>query len=305
MDLILPYGSVVLAIIALFVLVVLVTLGLRAYLKSKSKEDLAEKYKDKKWASPLTAYNKYPDVNGFRFSGPLLKFGAVIALAATLFSFSATQFEKEVYIPEDALEYEEIEQAPPRTAEPPPPPPPPPPPVIEEVPEEELLEEDEPEFVDQDIEEEEVVEEVEEVEEEAPPPPPPPPPPPAPEEEEVFVIVEQNPRFPGCENEGSKAEKEACAKKKMLEYIYGNLKYPAIARENGIEGSVVIQFVVNKQGRIDDITLARGIGAGCDEAALKVVKGMNKLPKGWTPGKQRGKAVKVKYTLPIRFKLEG
>lgn len=300
MDLTLTYGNVAIAIIILFLVVIGVIFFLRYYLRKNSNADLTEKYKDKKWASPLTAYNKYPDVNAFRFSGPLLNFGGLIALLAILFSFSATQFEKEIFIPEDATVFEEIEQAPPRTAEPPPPPPPPPPPVIEEVPEEEILEEDEPIFEDTDIDVEDVVEEVVE---DAPPPPPPPPPPPKQEEEEIFVVVEDNPRFPGCEDKATKEEKEKCAQQQMLEYIYGNLKYPAIARENGVEGRVVLSFVVNKSGRIEDVEILRGIGAGTEEAAVKVVEGMNSL-KPWTPGRQQGKAVKVKYTLPITFQLQ-
>jgi len=114
------------------------------------------------------------------------------------------------------------------------------------------------------------------------------------------------PRFPGCENEaGDHAAKKACADKKMLQYIYKNLKYPAIARENGVEGMCVIQFVVGKNGAVNEAKIVRDIGAGCGDAALSVVNGMNNLPEKWTPGKQRGKSVKVLYTLPVRFKLEG
>ena len=305
MDLEMNFALVGWCLLGLAALVLLVIFGLKYYINSRANSDLTGKYRDKKWKSPLDAHGQYPDVDVFRFTSPLTKFGAAFALAATLFAFSATTYDKVVNIPDGALELEEeMEIEPPRTAEPPPPPPPPPPPVIEEVPEEEIEEEDEPEFVDQDVEEETIMEELPEVEEA--PPPPPPPPPPAPEEEEVFMIVEQNPRFPGCEDmSGSKEEKEACATKKMLEYIYGNLKYPAIARENGIEGQVVIQFVVDKDGTIDDIKLVRDLEGGCGEAALKVVNGMNSLPQKWTPGKQRGRAVKVKYTLPVKFKLEG
>ena len=114
------------------------------------------------------------------------------------------------------------------------------------------------------------------------------------------------PRFPGCEGmSGSDKEKEECAKEKMLQYIYKNLKYPAIARENGVEGMCVIQFVVGKDGSVQEANIVRDIGAGCGESALKVVNNMNNLPEKWTPGKQRGRSVKVFYTLPVRFKLEG
>ncbi|MBT8189802.1 MAG: energy transducer TonB, partial [Bacteroidia bacterium] len=126
-----------------------------------------------------------------------------------------------------------------------------------------------------------------------------------PEEPEIFKVVEQMPRFPGCENvSGSDKDKENCAKEKMLQYIYKNLKYPAIARENGVEGMTVLQFVVSEDGSVKDINVVRDIGAGCGDAAKKVVEGMNRLPQKWTPGKQRGRPVKVLYTLPVKFKLE-
>ena len=114
------------------------------------------------------------------------------------------------------------------------------------------------------------------------------------------------PRFPGCENAGgSAAEKKACADKKLLQYLYKNLKYPAIARENGVEGRVYIQFVVERDGSVTDTKIVRDIGAGCGQAALKVVNNMNGLPNKWTPGRQRGTSVRVLYTLPVTFKLEG
>ncbi|MDQ3143052.1 MAG: energy transducer TonB [Bacteroidota bacterium] len=110
----------------------------------------------------------------------------------------------------------------------------------------------------------------------------------APKEEVPFTYVEQMPEFPN----GQAA---------LLKYIQSNLKYPAIARENGIEGTVVVQFVVTKDGDIQKVTVARGIGGGCDEEALRVVRSMP----NWRPGKHNGRAVPVSFTLPIRFKLEG
>ncbi len=296
-------GQISLLLILFLAMIVLgVIFYFRRYYKGKSSSDLTGTYKDHEWDSPLDARNKYPDVNAFRLSRPIFLFGLATALAATLFAFSWTSYDGVVNIPDGALDFdEEIEIEPPRTAEPPPPPPPPPPPVIEEVPEEEILEEEEPVFVDQDVTEEDVIEEI--VEEEAPPPPPPPPPPP--EEPEIFKVVEQMPRFPGCENSGgTEKDKENCAKEKMQQYIYKNLKYPAIARENGVEGMTVLQFVVSENGTVKDIKVVRDIGAGCGDAAKKVVSAMNNLPQRWTPGKQRGRPVKVLYTLPVKFKLE-
>lgn len=103
--------------------------------------------------------------------------------------------------------------------------------------------------------------------------------------------------FGGCTD-------KACSDKKLIEYLYKNLKYPAIARENGVEGRVYIQFVVEKNGKVTDTKIVRDIGAGCGEAALKVVDNMNDLGEAWKPGKQRGTAVRVLYTLPVTFKLE-
>ena len=289
--------------VALFALVAL-TLGIIFYLRNRFKnsdlEALKEKYAGNEGGS-VASRNKYPEVNAFDLSSTLWGYGLAIALATTVLGFSWTKYEKAVYVPDYDLSVdEEIEMEPPRTAEPPPPPPPPPPPVIEEVPEEEILEEDEPEFVDQDVEEETVIEEVVV---EAPPPPPPPPPP---VEDEIFKVVEQMPRFPGCEDiSGGEAEKKKCAEEKMLQYIYKSLKYPAIARENGIEGRAILQFVVDKDGSVTEVNVVRDPGAGTGDAAKKVINAMNDMPTKWTPGKQRGRPVKVLYTLPVLFRLEG
>ncbi|NNF34163.1 MAG: TonB family protein [Saprospiraceae bacterium] len=139
------------------------------------------------------------------------------------------------------------------------------------------------------------------------PPPPPPPPPPAPIAKpsysgEVFTEVEQMPRFPGCEDMTG-AERENCSKKNLLEYIYTNIKYPKEARDAGIQGMVVVQFVVNKDGSVRDVNLLRDIGGQCGQAATGVVESMNSMPAKWIPGVQNGKKVDVLYTIPVRFKL--
>src|SRR5262249_43566692 len=84
-------------------------------------------------------------------------------------------------------------------------------------------------------------------------------------------------------------------------YLSNNLRYPEAARDAGIEGKVVIQFVVNEEGNISDAVVVRGIGGGCNEEALRVVKSMPR----WKPGKNNGQPVKVKLTLPINFTLNG
>ena len=104
--------------------------------------------------------------------------------------------------------------------------------------------------------------------------------------EEIFVIVEESPVPIG----GMRA---------FYQYVNDNVKYPVQALAMNIEGKVFIQFVVGKDGYLTDITVIRGIGGGCDEEAIRIVKGAP----GWKPGKQRGKPVKVKMVLPITFKI--
>jgi len=113
------------------------------------------------------------------------------------------------------------------------------------------------------------------------------------------------PNFPGCADTLSRSEKKQCVDEKMNEYIYANLKYPTLARENGIEGTVVIRYYVDKDGRIRAPQLLKDIGAGCGQEALRVIKSMdNVTDEKWTPGKSRGKPVKVYFNLPIEFDLE-
>ena len=154
-------------------------------------------------------------------------------------------------------------------------PPPPPPPAAVEI---EIVEDDEEvediEIEETDIDEDtevEIVEIVEEVE----------------AEQEIFTVVEDMPGFPGGEEE-------------LFRFLGKNIKYPAMAKDAGIKGMVYVNFVVWIDGTIKDVKVLRGIGGGCDEEAMRVVKNMPK----WKPGKQRGKTVPVSYNLPIRFTLK-
>lgn len=106
-------------------------------------------------------------------------------------------------------------------------------------------------------------------------------------EEKPYTYVEQMPTFPGGETE-------------MLKYLGKNIRYPAAAQRAGVEGLVVLSFVVGKTGEISDIQVVKNLGAGTDEEAMRVVKTMPK----WTPGKQNGRAVPVRYTLPVRFTIK-
>ena len=122
-------------------------------------------------------------------------------------------------------------------------------------------------------------------------------------DKEAFVIVDRMPVFPGCENIEDKNEQKTCTEKELLKYMYQNITYPAEARENGIEGLVVLQFVIDETGKVSGVHSLKGIGGGCEEEAVRVVESMNTMPTLWTPGEQEGKAVRVRYNLPIRFKL--
>ena len=108
-----------------------------------------------------------------------------------------------------------------------------------------------------------------------------------PVEEEVFNVVEQQPEFPG-------------GQAKMYQYLGKNTKYPSAAQRANVTGKVFLTFVVNTDGSIVNVETMKGIGFGCDEEAIRVIKTMPK----WNPGKQSGRPVRVKYTLPVNFTLE-
>jgi len=103
-------------------------------------------------------------------------------------------------------------------------------------------------------------------------------------ETEVFLVVEEAPEFPG----GQEA---------LMTYLANNIKYPQLARESNIQGTVYIDFIVEANGSVSNVKVKRGIGGGCDEEAMRVVQDMPV----WKPGKQRSKPVRVQYNLPVRF----
>ena len=180
----------------------------------------------------------------------------------------------------DIIAEEEVEITRPENT--PPPPPPPPAPVVTEV---LNVVEDDVELEQQDILSSEDNQQeaqtavytppavVEEEEEEA--------------AQQIFTVVEEMPEFPGGQGE-------------LLKYLGKSIKYPVIAQENGIQGRVICAFVVNRDGSIVDAEVLRGVDPSLDKEALRVI---NSMPK-WKPGKQRGKPVRVKYTVPVTFRLQ-
>lgn len=209
-----------------------------------------------------------------------MQIGLVVVLSLVFIAFEWTTQETKVNeglkIEEEEVEEEIIPIT--RQDEVKPPPPPPPPKVTDilniveddvELEEEliiqdtEATEDTEVDFTDMTTEEEE--------EEDAP----------------VFFIVEEMPEFPGGEQA-------------LHKFLASNIEYPVIAQENGIQGRVYVKFVVNTDGSITDVEIARGVDPSLDKEALRVVRSMPK----WKPGKQRGKAVRVSYTVPINFVLQ-
>jgi protein TonB len=106
------------------------------------------------------------------------------------------------------------------------------------------------------------------------------------EEEKPLLVVEQNPEFSG----GYEA---------MQKFLRDHINYPTLAQESGIQGTVFVQFVVSKTGKISNVKILRGIGGGCDEEAVRVVKDMP----NWIPGRQNGQAVPVMFQIPVKFQL--
>ena len=107
------------------------------------------------------------------------------------------------------------------------------------------------------------------------------------EEQHIFLVVENMPEFPGGEAA-------------MYKFIGKNIDYPRMAKESGISGRVFVTFVVERDGSLTDVQILRGIGGGCDEEAVRVIRAMPR----WSPGKQRGKPVRVQYRMPIKFTLQ-
>lgn len=204
--------------------------------------------------------------------------GLIVALAVIFLAFEWKTYEKTlddlgqrevVDIPEEIVPITEQKVKPP--------PPPPPKQVVKiNVVEDDVEVEDEI-IIDVEADQETVMEEYVpiEVEEEET------------GETQIFMVVESMPEFPGGEAALNK-------------YLYENIKYPQMAKESGIQGRVFVTFVVEKNGAVTDVRVLRGIGGGCDEEAIRVVSNMPK----WSPGKQRGKPVRVQFNLPIKFTLQ-
>ena len=215
---------------------------------------------------------KHPKADLEKKKGLFMQIGMITALAIVWIALEWRSYDTNAFNLGDLM-MEDIEEEiiPITEREIKPPPPPPPPEELIIVEDEEELEE-ELDVEDTDVDEETEIKDIVQVEEF--------------DEQQIFTIVEDMPSFPG--GEGA-----------LFKYLQENIKYPPMAKESGISGTVHVTFVINQQGDIADAKVIRGIGGGCDQEALRVVQ---KMPK-WSAGKQRGKPVRVQYNLPVRFVL--
>ncbi len=209
--------------------------------------------------------------------------GMIVGLAVMFVGFEWSSREITIAQDEgvaDVIAEEEVEIT--RQEDAPPPPPPPPAPAVAEV---LTVVEDDVQLDDVDILSSEDDASTAQVQTYTPPA--------VVEEEEeesaqqIFTVVEEMPEFPG--GQGA-----------LLQYLSKSIKYPVIAQENGIQGRVSCSFVVEKDGSVTDVQVLRGVDPSLDKEAIRVITAMPK----WKPGKQRGKPVRVKYTVPVTFRLQ-
>ncbi len=212
---------------------------------------------------------KNPDISLEKKKGLFFQIGLVITLVIVLGAFEWKSYDKVAYnLGQLNLDDLEEEIIPITKQEVKPPPPPPPPPEVIEIVEDDVEIEDEIEIEDTESDEDIEIE----IEEE--------------DDEEFFMVVENMPEFPGGDLG-------------LMKYIQKNVKYPAIAKEYNITGKVYVSFIVDKKGSVTNVKIVRGVDKNLDAEAMRVVKS---LPK-YKPGKQRGKSVRVMFTIPINFTL--
>ncbi len=212
---------------------------------------------------------KNPEISLENKKGLFFQIGLIITLIIVFLAFEWKSYEKTDYnLGQLNLDDLEEEIIPITKQEIKPPPPPPPPPEVIEIVEDEVEIEEELEIEDTESDEDIAIE----IEEES--------------DDEFFMVVENMPEFPGGDLG-------------LMKYIQKNVKYPPIAKEYNITGKVYVSFIVDKSGSVTNVKIVRGVDKSLDAEALRVVKS---LPK-YKPGKQRGKAVRVMFTIPINFTL--
>jgi len=213
--------------------------------------------------------------------------GLVFTLASVIFFIELKQYENTLMDlgTLTGIEDDEIVPITNRDIAPPPPPPPAPPEVIQIV--EDDIEIEEIEFESTETDESEEIEIVEEVEEES-------------DEILSFAVVENKPIYPGCENEPDEEARFKCFNRNIMKTVQKNFTYPEMARQMGLSDKVWVSFVIEKNGKISNVKVARGQYDDLNDEAMRLIKLLPKM----TPAKQRGKPVRMSYTVPINFKLQ-
>lgn len=210
--------------------------------------------------------------------------GFVGALSLILSALAWTSYDINVVIAFDfEVDLIEDEEIPPDVVTPPPPPPPPQQTTIIEIVDDDEEIEEELEVEDMEVSEDTEIEIIDDFEEEV-------------EDDTPFMIVENMPALGDCKKLRGE-ERHQCTQMEIIKYVAQNTKYPPIAKDAGIQGTVFVYFVVDKTGAVVDSKVLRPVDPRLDKEALRVI---NSLPK-FEPGEQRGKAVSVQYTIPVKF----
>ena len=228
---------------------------------------------------------KNPQADLRKYSSLMFALGLCLVLFISWQAIELKSYERQYDLESLNIDDDDDEEIPitEQIKTPPPPPPPPAPEIIEIVEDEEEIEETIIESTETD--QEEIVEDVEEEEEEM-------------DLDIPFAIIEDVPLFPGCERV-AKSKRRDCFQEQMNKHIRKNFRYPEIAQEMGIQGRVFVQFMIGKDGNISGVR-TRGPDKNLEKEAKRII---DKLPK-MTPGKQRGRAVRVPFSIPIQFKLQ-
>ncbi|RKN83251.1 energy transducer TonB [Ulvibacterium marinum] len=235
---------------------------------------------------------KNPKADLNKDSGLFFVIGLTIVLFLTWRALEYKTYETDDYVVEAMNVVDDIKENVPQTEQiktPPPPPPPSAPEIIEVVEDTEEIEETVIESTE--INQETVIDAVIEVDDVAV----------GEEEEEItvpFAVIENVPIFPGCENMSTNEERKACFQKKIQEHVIKQFKYPATAAELGIQGRVFVQFVIDTKGYITGVR-TRGPDSNLEKEASRIIASLPQM----TPGMQRGRAVKVPYSIPVNFVL--
>lgn len=253
----------------------------------------------------------------FEYAKPLRMFSLCLAIIAALLTVNLTQWDHRLEQFAFVGDLEEIIEMEVPITRRTPPPPPPPPPAVDPVPEE-ILKEEPPVFKSQELDPDtEIVPEppttapkcfhcrsLPAMTQAAPPPPPLPPVAKAEVDKGPLITAERMPVFGTECRELSGEERKLCSDRELLRFVQSRINYPAMARENGLSGTVVLQFVVEKDGSVSNVEAARKVAGGCTEEAMRAIEAINTEQAYFEPGSQQGRKVRVRFTMPVKFQLE-